>query len=121
MIVCLLGPNAWAQEANTAVVEGYVFDVKTLKPLSSVNVVLSQTSMNGGVRGIGVTTDANGFYSIPVFPADSQISNVLQANCTTRRGNVQSSSTLFPTLLTDRVYQRNFYLTLPRNVSRCTQ
>lgn len=122
-VLCAFGlisvSEAKAQETNAVTVEGYAFDGKTLRPLANANVSLSQTGNDGGTRGYSAVTDANGFYSITVVPVVPTIANNLILACLFRKGGVQAYNSLYPNLQTDRLYQRNFYLTLPKNVTKC--
>lgn len=118
-LVATLAASAAAQESNAIAVEGYVFDQKTLRPLANANVTLSQLGIDGIGRGLSVPTNSNGFYSLTLVPPVESVSNDLKATCNTKRGTVESTSPIYHPLQTDRVYQRNFYITLPRSLTRC--
>ena len=120
--------TATAQPADYATVEGYVFDARTLRPLRNVNIFWHEPTDQiygpGSSRGAYATTTINGFYSANLeYVGELQPSNVgfstLTATCYTRRGDIQNSIYVaYPIRLTSP-YQRNFYITLPRGVSKC--
>jgi hypothetical protein len=119
LLVAALAASAFAQESNAIAVEGYVFDQKTLRPLANTFVTLSQLGVDGIGRGLSVPTNSNGFYALTLVPPVDSVSNDLKATCHTKRGPVESVSPIYLPLQTDRVYQRNFYISLPRSVTRC--
>lgn len=119
LLIAALTAPATAQESNAVAVEGYVFDQKTLRPLANAYVTLSQMGIDGVGRGLSVPTNSNGFYALSFVPPVDSVSNDLKTSCNTKRGAVESTSPIYLPLQTDRVYQRNFYITLPRSVTRC--
>jgi hypothetical protein len=113
---------AWAQQDGAVSVEGYVFDKKALRPLAGVNVSIIVVAPEGMTTApsFGGITDDNGFYAISAVPPyEPQGANVMSVVCPTRKGAVMTNSFVYDRIRTDRIYQRNFYLTLPRNVTSC--
>lgn len=109
---------ALSQDSTFAAIEGHVFNAKTRQPLA--NVYASYTATTGGVGGgVSMVTNENGFYELEVQPSlQSGDTITFAVVCQTRRGNVQMFGKLYETLRTE-IYRRDFYLTLPRGVSRC--
>jgi hypothetical protein len=114
------------QAGDTATFEGHVFDAKTLRPLSNVLVVYEETQADGVGRGATMPTDVNGFYTLGIeYVGDwlptNVVSHSLTATCYTRRGDVQNSILVARPVRTNGVpYRRDFYVTLPRNISKCS-
>jgi hypothetical protein len=104
-------------QSSEATLEGYVFDAKTLRPLP--NAVI-QINFSIGATGSGITTtsDANGYYQIPLTTSPVYDSSSLIAFCSTKRGTA-SVATHFYDQIKAGIYERNFYLTLPRNQTHC--
>jgi hypothetical protein len=119
-----LSAPAHAQSANMTVVDGYVFDAGTLKPLANTYVLLHEVLDQATSRNVFIATDANGFYSVATqfsdsMPPSSILSHSLTATCSTNKGMVQNSIYLDSPLKIDFAYHRNFYLTLPKKATRC--
>ena len=117
---------AHAQAVDTATFEGYVFDAKTLRPLSNVLVLFEETFADSTGRSVQMPTDVNGFFTLDLtyegttIPANV-VSLSLSATCYTRRGDVQNTILVARPVRTNGVpYRRNFYITLPRNISKCS-
>lgn len=119
-VLSLLSPaTAFSQDSTFAAIEGHVFNAKTRQPLA--NVYASYEASTGGVGGgVSVLTDANGFYELEIQPSlQSGDTITFSIVCQTRRGNVQMFGKLYEPLRTE-IYRRDFYLTLPKGVSRCS-
>jgi hypothetical protein len=107
-----------------AVVDGYVFDANSLKPLPNVYVLFQEKIDETSSRNTFIATDVNGFYSVSAQYSDSMppaaiLSHSLTATCSTTRGVIQNSIFLDSPLKTGVSYHRNFYLTLPKKATHC--
>lgn len=117
-------PSAFGQPADYIVVEGHIFDAKTLKPLQNVSVFVSETRQSGTFAGGGIErSDANGYYYVPVLPNnnpdDPNVSAVLGVTCINARGRADSVTFLPLPLRSTVPYRRDIYLSLPKNSSTC--
>ena len=81
--------------------------------------MLDQNDINGFGSGVSDATNDSGFYSFQKTIPVPLASNSLSALCHTRRGDVQATTQIYLNMQSDRIYQRNFYIDLPKNISRC--
>jgi len=108
-----------AQPADVAAVEGYVFDRGTLKPLANARVEVTVILIENADRlFMSVVTDANGYYATHAPAIPTSVRTEFVASCITGRGTVTSEGTGYAPMRAE-VYQRNFYLALPRRETRC--
>lgn len=116
----VLTSTANAQDASAAAFEGHVFDAKTLRPLDNVWIQYEFTIPGGGGSTYSTLTNSNGFYQIDFQPPAQPIASVgFTAICRTRKGNVTAPGSVYDTLRT-QVYRRDFYVTLPKGITKCT-
>ena len=116
-LLCLLAVPASAF-AQTAYVEGYVFDKNTGQPLRAVVVEVNDAFTNGLVPiNLGTTlTDDNGLYQVPIdrflgFPVR------ITGTCFTKKGSAQSSS---GAILREGTIRRDLYLDdVGRRIKEC--
>ena len=125
-ILFLIPSTAFGQADQIATFEGHVFEAKTLRPLNNVLVVFEETLTDGTGRSTQMPTDVNGFYTLDMtylgttIPANV-VATRLSATCFTRRGDVQNTALVARPVRTNGVpYRRDFYVALPRNISRCS-
>ncbi len=113
--VVLVSAEAGAQ---SAFVEGHVFNKKTGGPIAAAVVQVFENVTAGPIPiklGEDVT-DANGFYEIEVtefldFGAD------IEVTCTTDRGQFTGRGSA---ILRDDTIRRDIYLAAPRRLTRCS-
>lgn len=119
VVEALVTPGvALSQSSGQTIMEGYVFDVSTLKPLPNAVVSFFAQDPNNPIPQVAAMfTDSNGFYSL-VVSIPPGTTNSLKAECVTSNGIGSSQVPLFTGIQRD-LFQRNFYLTLPRNKRSC--
>lgn len=112
--------GAYAQNASSSGFEGYVFEAKSRRPLENAQVTYAFTTTGGLPGSSTVSTNESGFYQIERGLPNQQIAVVgLTAVCPNRRGTVMASETVYTDLRT-KVYRRDFYITLPRGITKCS-
>ena len=112
--------NAHAQAEGLTGVEISVFDRQTGRPLQNALVVLTEFLGPSSVATKTETyghTDSNGFFAFEYFKTAEGIGYAVSTACVTTRGKVASVMPLYTNIRADTVYQRTFYLELPRNFS----
>ena len=103
--------------AQTAFVEGHVFNKRTGEPLPGATVRVTENVTAGPlpVELATGTTDANGFYQFEIeeflgFPATIEVS------CETARRQIRGGSSA---VLREGLIRRDVYMTTTRRISRC--
>ena len=109
--------NSGLAAAQTAFIEGHVFNKRTGIPLSGaiVRVLENVTLGPFPVELAAGITDANGFYQFEVdeflgFPA------IIEVVCATRKNEIRGKSSA---LLRDGLIRRDVYLEWKRRLTRC--
>lgn len=111
---------AFAQTEGQAGIEGYVFNLRTMKPLDRVEVVYAAVFNYPGDGPIfGTETDANGFYQMDAATPEGAGNNYVFAVCRTHRGDYHSGITLYLPLRPTQVYRRDIYINLPEGIDSC--
>jgi hypothetical protein len=120
LIAVCLPQVAFSQSSAEFGLEGHVFSSTSGKPLPNAIILLSQTAPNSGQSLVSqMFTDAGGLFSgqLGIIASDAGNINHINVICNTQRGSY-SSSLLFYTPLQSRVYTRDVYLAVPKNL-RC--
>ncbi len=105
--------------AQTADIEGHVFNKRSGAPIEGAVVVIFENVTVGPIPLLlgEDATDGNGFYAVriptPTFPI-----GVIEVFCRTRRGVVVRGESSAP-LREDVIRRRNIYLDAPRRVREC--
>jgi hypothetical protein len=118
-VVALLMLTSVPASAQSAFVEGHVFNVATRRPLPGAEVRIFETVTLGPVPiQLGeAITDANGFYEIEVdqflgFPARIEVTCVTPIDTYAGTGSA---------LLREDTLRRDIYLTAPLLIRGCVQ
>jgi len=115
----LLCDVAHSQDVSNVAIEGHVFDAKTQKPLENALVSYDVTAPGGLGGGFATNSDTNGFYEMEFLPFQQPLASAtLNVLCRTRKGDVQVFSKIYTSVRTE-IYRRDFYITLPKNMSKC--
>ena len=103
--------------AQTAFVEGHVFNKRTGEPLPGATVRVTENVTAGPLPVVlaAGTTDANGFYQFEIeeflgFPATIEVS------CETARREIRGRSSA---VLREGLIRRDVYLATTRRIRRC--
>ncbi len=104
--------------AQTADIEGHVFNKRSGVPIEGAVVVIFENVTLGPVPILlaDVVTDGNGFYQVAVttaFPI-----GIIEVFCRTRNGVVVRGASSAP-LQDDVIRRRDIYLETPRRVREC--
>ena len=105
--------------AQTADIEGHVFNKRSGAPIEGAVVVIYENVTLGPIPillGEDVT-DSNGFYEVRI-PVPSFPIGVIEVFCRTRNGVVVRGESSAP-LQEDVIRRRDIYLGVPRRVRKC--
>ncbi len=98
----------------------YVYNRKTLRPLSNVDVLYAETLSNqgdGNVVSFGWNPNIPN-YQLEVDPTDGALHRYLHAICLTRSGYFTGGADLFANLRAQE-YRRDIYIDLPEGEDDC--
>ena len=113
----LLSPGAAV--AQTADIEGHVFNKRSGAPIEGAVVVIYENVTLGPVPILLAedVTDSNGFYEVRI-PVPTFAIGVIEVFCRTRNGVVVRGESSAP-LQEDVIRRRDIYLNAPRRVRKC--
>ncbi len=109
-------------EAQSSVsLDAYVFDKSNQKPLANAVVLLRYfTNPNDDTAFTSSTlSDANGLAALLGGQFTEQVRSEIEVICNTRRGLIRQTTPFYQGPPERTVFQRNFYLALPRNIHEC--
>ena len=124
VITSFVGPfSADAQAPDWFGFQGHVFDKQTLRPVEGAYIQFTEAVEPGGFWTIATPTDGGGSYRLeigqpPVPPTGAAHS--IFALCDTTNGLVIAGGLTYSTLR-NRVYRRDFYVSLPKGQTQCLQ
>lgn len=115
--------SADAQDPNWFGFQGHVYDKQTLRPVEGAFVQFTEAYDPTTFITFAIPTDSSGSYSLeigqpPVPPAGA--AHAIFAFCDTTNGLVAAGGLTYSTLR-NRVYRRDFYVSLPKGQTRCLQ
>ena len=120
----LLGglPHVCEAESSTDtnfIVEGYVFNKSTLRPVKNVIVNFwARTDDAGGLMSTALS-DENGPYSFALPVQTGAVFTTVLGDCSTSKGRVATVATLPSPVQRGLVYIRNLYLQMPKGITEC--
>ena len=121
-----LGPSSSAaQPVNLQIggIEGHVFNLRTMKPLSGATITVVVSSPTGESSSLPQYFDnPSGFYNVLFTTINMGLpatSSTVTAYCKLSNGRVISSAVPLYTTPQPIVYRRDIYIELPRSYSRC--
>lgn len=121
-----LNPSvAIAQPVNLQIggIEGHVFNLRTMKPLSGATITVVISSPTGESTSLPQYFDnPSGFYNVLFTTINMGLPatySTVTASCKLSNGKVISSAVPLYTTPQPIVYRRDIYIDLPRSYSRC--
>ncbi len=116
----VLSSSAGAQEFVS--LDAHVFDKSNLKPLENAIVELRYVNDSGsGQLSLSTVTDINGLATIITgsVPTSFDMRAEIEVFCNTRKGLIRQTTRFIQLPQQRSVFERNFYLALPRNIHGC--